>query len=328
MLSVEKTEINEEKIFVFEGRKPDKSFIEGKIEAEDIFIAHDMLTKEYNYSISKLYPSTITSKEEQEKVFQELLCTFDEKKTVLVKKSSNTSDRALEKNKAIIEKLKTILSNNNIANKEEILSDLKRLDLINNNSTIKKSLKEITKDLATKYRAKKDIFTSLKPIVSELGVFLPPDSYFSLLEKLQAIFSFLDPIFHPTESYQEKHAQVHDQKNNKTKHDEFKTIQKNPHINVLLQKKYGNQGLIHSLTVGSSQSYFYTLYRRKSLFLLSKISITLLAKILRMTVLVLVLCILLTILLGMNTTIFVSSSILLIFGLIIALTLVIPAETV
>ena len=55
MLSVEKTEINEEKIFVFEGRKPDKSFIEGKIEAEDIFIAHDMLTKEYNYSISKLY---------------------------------------------------------------------------------------------------------------------------------------------------------------------------------------------------------------------------------------------------------------------------------
>lgn len=287
-----------------------------------------MLTKEYNYAISKLHPSTIVDKEEQEKVFQELLCTFDEKKTVLVKKTSNTSDRALQKNKTIIEKLKTIVSNNNIANKEEILSDLKKLDLINNNSTIKQSLKAITKDLATKYRLKKEIFTNLKPIVSDLGVFLPPDAYFSILEKLQAMFSFFDPIFHPSESYKGKNSQTNIVKNSKVAHDDFKTIQKNPHINILLQKKYGNQGFIHSVTIGSSQSYFYTLYRRKNLFLLSKMGFSFFAKILRMTVIMLVLCILLTILLDMNSTIFVSGSILLLFGLIIVLTLVIPAETV
>ncbi len=112
VLSVEKTQINEEKIFLFEGRKPDKSFIEGKIEADDIFIAYDMLTKEYNYAISKLHPSNVSDKAEQEKIFQKLLSTFDEKKTLIVKKNTDTSSRALQKNKTILEKLKTLLANN------------------------------------------------------------------------------------------------------------------------------------------------------------------------------------------------------------------------
>ncbi len=186
----------------------------------------------------------------------------------------------------------------------------------------------MTKRLAMKYRTKKEIFTPLKPIIKDLGVFMPPDAYFSFLEKMQAMFAFLDPLFHPTSLHQNEGKNIANQKRKTEIHDEFKTIQKNPHINVLLQKKYGEQGLLHSITIGSSQSYFYTLYRRKSLFLLSRRGLSLFAKILRTTVIVLVLCILLTILLDMEGTVFVSGSILLLFGFIILLTLVIPAETV
>ncbi len=200
-----------------------------------------MLSKEYNYSISKLYPSTIHDKNEQEKIFQELLCTFDEKKTIVTKKYNDTSMRALEKNKIIIEKLKNIVSKNDVANKEELLSDLKKLDLINNNSTIKQSLKTIVKDLAMKYRTKKEIFSSVKPLINEVGVFMPPDAYFSFLENLQSLFSFFGPLFHPSETYVSSRSQKKTHSDPAQNHDSFKTIQKNGHINTLLQKKYGNQ---------------------------------------------------------------------------------------
>lgn len=326
VLSVEKTEVNEEKIFIFEWRKPDKSFIEWKIQAEDIFIAYDMLSKEYGYSISKLYPSNITDKTEQEKIFQELLCTFDEKKTIVTKKNNNTSSRALEKNKIIIEKLKTIVTNNITNNKEEILSDLKKLDLTNNNSTIKLSLKTIVKDLAMKYRTRKDIYALIKPLVAETGVFMPPDIYFSFLERLQWLFSFFGPLLHPSDSYVSTKSQSTSA--SVKNHDQFKSIQKNNHINTLLQKKYGNKGLIHSMTIGSSQAYFYTLYRCRNFFLLSKIGASFLVKILRTSIIIAVLCLLIFVLLDMHNTVFVTSSILSAFVFIILLTLVIPAETV
>ncbi len=287
-----------------------------------------MLTKEYNYSISKLYPSSITDKVEQEKVFQELLCTFDEKKAIPIKKNNDTASKALRKNKTIIEKLKTILENNTIDNKEEILSDLKRLDLINNNSTIKKSLQVIVKNLAMKYRSKKEIFNQIKPFIGEIGVFMPPDIYFSFLEFVQSVFSFFDPLIHPSETYKSKKNTTHISKDPTKVHDDFKTIQKNIHINTLLQKKYGNQGFFHSMTIGSSQAYFYTLYRCRNLFLLSKMGINLFATILRASIIVLVLCLLVIVLLDMNSSFFVTGTILSLFGLIIILTLVIPAETV
>ena len=43
-------------------------------------MAYEMLKGQYNYSITKLYPSFITDTHEQEKIFNELLSTFDEKK--------------------------------------------------------------------------------------------------------------------------------------------------------------------------------------------------------------------------------------------------------
>ena len=109
------------KIFVFEGRKPDKSFIEGKIEADNIFIAYEMLTKEYTYSIAKLYPSSVTDSSQQQKIFRELLSAYEEKKTQAPKNTIDTAGKALQKNKIIIEKLEDILKTEEIKNKDIII---------------------------------------------------------------------------------------------------------------------------------------------------------------------------------------------------------------
>lgn len=68
-----------------------------------------MLKKEYKYTITKLYPETVTEKEKQEKIFRELLATFQETATKKEKIVTDTSKQALEKYKKILAKLVSIL---------------------------------------------------------------------------------------------------------------------------------------------------------------------------------------------------------------------------
>lgn len=68
-----------------------------------------MLKKEYKYTITKLYPEIVTEKEKQEKIFSDLLATFQETETKKPKIISDTSKQALAKYKNTLAKLTEIL---------------------------------------------------------------------------------------------------------------------------------------------------------------------------------------------------------------------------
>lgn len=218
-----------------------------------------MLTKQYNYSISKLFPSFIVDPKEQEKVFQELLLTFDDRKPQVIKAAVDTTGKELQKNKEIIESLKKIVTEENIPNNESIIADLKKLELTNNIATIQQSLKEITKDLVNKNRANKNSFKKLKTITTDLGVFVAPNIYFSMLDKIQSLFAFFGPLFHPEDSS----VQVFSETKVKDNTEEYLLVQNNTHINTLIRKRYQEVSWLQLSDKKSKQSYFYSLYRGK-----------------------------------------------------------------
>ena len=73
-----------------------------------------MLKKEYKYTITKLYPETVVEKEKQEKIFRELLATFQEATVKKEKVVTDTSKQALEKYKKILAKLISLLQTEKI----------------------------------------------------------------------------------------------------------------------------------------------------------------------------------------------------------------------
>lgn len=320
VLSVEKAEIETEKIFVFEGRKPDKTFAEGKIEADDIFVAYEILSKEYNYSITKLYPSSVEDEKERQNIFQELLSTFEEKKLIAPKAVSDTSNLALQKNKMLIEKVRAIVQI--VPNNETLLSDLKKLENTNNSATIHQNLKTIVSDLIRMNRKKKEIFEALKALAKELSVFVLPNSYLMLLDKIQKACTF----FRPLVSSGEYHEVV--KKSNTKKEEIYVNIEKNKHIHTLLQKRYQHATLLQLTDEISRQGYAYTHYRTKSFFFLSRKTILFLWKLLRQTVLILLFGFIVFALSGRYQDLFVFGSTLTFFLLIVVLSLVIPSETV
>ncbi len=179
ILSIEKVEKEfDDNLFCFEGRKQDQSFIEGKISAKDIFTAYDMLVREYKYSLEKLYSEKITDTEKREKIFQELQSTFAEKKSQEPIKKEETSKKNLVKWKKTLQSLVKILQNHPSTENENIITELKKLDLNNNLVQIQETVKEDIKKLALK-KEDKDFYKEIKKIAKEAGVFIPPDLFFS-----------------------------------------------------------------------------------------------------------------------------------------------------
>jgi hypothetical protein len=104
-----------------------------------------MLKKEYKYTITKLYPESVIEKEKQEKIFSELLATFQEVKTKEPKITSDSSKQTLEKYKKILSKLIEILQKESINENETIISELKKIDQNNNATIIQQELKRLLK---------------------------------------------------------------------------------------------------------------------------------------------------------------------------------------
>lgn len=324
VLSVEKTEIDAKNVFVFEGKKPDKSFIEGKIGADDIFTAYEMLTKQYNYIITKLFPSFITDPKEQEKVFQELLLTFDDRKPQAIKAVVDTTGKELQKNKEIIESLRKVVTEESLPNGESILADLKKLELTNNIATIHQSLKDITKDLVDKNRGNKSSFKKLKTIATDLGVFVAPNLYFTVLDRIQSLFTFFGPLVHPED------APVSTLSNTVSKDstEEYLLVQNNTHINTLIRKRYQEVSWLQLSDKKSKQSYFYSLYRGKG-FLYHFVRMVLqMGKIIHTSLIFVMLGILVLFFTYNGADLFVLHGTLIIFLFLTFLSLVIPGETV
>ena len=219
-----------------------------------MFVAYDMLSKQYGYGISKLYPSTLDNIEEQQKVFQELLSTFEEKKILKPKTVTDTSSKTLIKYRSAGEKIKKLISEENTPLKDDILSEIKKLEHTSNTSTIKESLKNIIGKIQQHSNA--SIEKKLKPIAQDIGVFIAPSFLRKIGIKTRDFCTFITPIIHP----QEILAVALPEKQKHT----YEDIQNNSHIHILLQKKYQHMGIMNFSDEKSRQSYFYTVFRRNT----------------------------------------------------------------
>lgn len=327
ILSTEKIEIPQEDLFCFEGRKQDGSFIEGKISADDIFIAHDMLTREYKYALSKLYPEAIQDKEKQEKIFQELRDTFQENKRETPKKNTDTSKQSLLKYKKISQSLFLLLQQEMPPNGGTIMSELKKLEQNNNLPQIQQTLKDILRELA-KQRKNKHLQEGLKPLMRDMGMLVLPDFYFLFLEKTQQIVTSLSPLFHPRDipSSMLKHN-VSQPVTPEEIRKEYALVHDNEHIHTFLRKKYRSR-MFSFQASGNKKHYFYTLFREKhTLFALRKM-LKKMVGMLRITLCLAILMACISLLFGQYDAIFVTTQWLGIFLVITVASLVIQSDTV
>lgn len=324
ILSVEKIEIPEENLFCFEGKKPDNSFIEWKISADDIFVAYEMLKKEYKYTITKLYPQTVLEKEKQEKIFQDLLATFQtttKKEKVVV----DSSKQALSKCKKTLSGVISLLQKENTPGIESTISELKKLEQNNNVTVIKDELRNTLKNLS-KRREDKAFFEQIRPLMKEMGMFVMPDIVFNLLRKIFSLSRSLDPLIHPKEIYVQRHI-VHEHASAENLEKEYELIQNNAHINTFLRKKYRSKiaDYFHQKT---KKYYIYTLFREKKSSIFTKKTLNTLQKIITTALIVTIFITCLTVFLWLYTTVFVTTNVLVVFIILLAGSLVIQSEAV
>lgn len=283
-----------------------------------------MLKKEYKYTITKLYPQTVTDKETQEKIFQDLLATFQttiKKEKVVV----DTSKQTLTKYKKILTEVISILQKENIEGAELIIPDLKKLEQNNNVTLIKDEIKNILKNLSKK-RDNKVFFEQIRPLMKDMNMFVLPDRIFTLLQKSFSIFQSLAPLIHPKE--------VHVTRRISTEHlsaeaaqKEYESIQNNEHINTFLRKKYRAKisGIFRETT---KKHYIYTLFREKRAIMLSKKTLKNIQKTVTTALIITVFITCFVVFLPLYSTIFVTTNTLIIFIILLASSLVIQSETV
>jgi hypothetical protein len=324
ILSVEKIEIPEENLFCFEGKKPDNSFIEWKISADDIFVAYEMLKKEYKYTITKLYPQTVLDKEKQEKIFQDLLATFQatiKKEKVVVDSSKQT----LSKYKKILTEVISLLQKENISGMEATITELKKLEQNNNVTIIKDELRNILKNLS-KRREDSVFFEHIRPLMKEMGMFVMPEIIYSFITRFFHLSQSLDPLIHPKEVYVQKHV-VHHDTCAIDPEKEYESIQNNAHIHTFLRKKYRSKiaDYFHQKT---RKYYIYTLFREKKSSIFTKKTVSILQKIITTALIITVFMACLTVLFWLYATVFVTTNILVVFIILLAGSLVIQSEAV
>ncbi len=280
-----------------------------------------MLKKEYKYTLTKLYPESTRDVKKQEKIFLDLLATFQENVTQKPKKTTDTSQKNLQKAKKTLQKLITILQKENDPAYQDTILELKKLDQNNNLSTTQDSLKTIVKKLSQNRES--SLFQTLQPIRKEAGVYLLPGLLLSLWQNMQNMSGLFTPIIHP----QEKRTPKHTEKTQDAIKNEYIAIQNNSHIHTFLRKKYRSK-ISHFFHPKSKTYYVYTLLRQKKSLYFSTKALSVLKKILIIALITTVFGMMVILLSGLYSTMFVTTSTTYIFWGFIIASLVIQSETV
>lgn len=322
ILSVEKIDIPVENLFCFEWKKSDGAFIEGKISADDIFSAYQILKNDYKYSLTKLYPQTVIEKEKQEKIFLDLIATFQISTAKKKPPAVDTSKQTLSKYRIILSSLIEILEHNDAEPRE--VSDLVKLEQNNNTTLIQEGIKNTLKNLSKK-RTNSVLFNQIKPLMKDMNMYVLPDILFSIFSSIVSIFTTINPIFHQSKRATNSHQ--HNTISWDNLANEYLSIQNNPHIHIFLRKKY-RPHLSYAINKTTKKSFFYTLYRQKSILLLTKESLHTLQKFSQLVILVTIFWAFFAVFLWLYSTIFVSTNTLLIFLILLSGSLVIQNETV
>lgn len=329
ILSVQKIEAPTENLFCFEWKKSDGAFIEGKISADNIFLAYEILKNEYKYTITKLYPESVVETEKQEKILSELLATFQETTTKEPKIITDTSKQTLEKYKKILLKLTEILQKDPKVENESIITELKKIDQNNNATIIQQELKRLLKGFWRK-RDNTVFFDQIRPLMKEMKVFVMPDILFNLITKIVHAFKFLDPIIHPREINTQRHVSVENLSEEAVKEAlrvEYESIHNNSHIHTFLKKKY-RKGFSDLWKETNKKYYLYTLFREKKSVLIIKRILKNFQKITTTAILLVVLLTCIMVFLWSYSVLFVSSKTLMVFLILLTSSLVIRSETV
>lgn len=321
ILSIEKTETPLEKLFSFEGKKSDWAYVDGKIAADDIFIAYEMLTKEYKYTLTQLYPETVQDQAEKTKIFSELQVYISEKVVKRVEQKADTSQAQLNKYKILLQKLWNILAEHSSPETQALISELKKLEQNNNTTTILQSLKEILKKLSQR-RGEKVLMKKLKPLMREVGIYVPPDIFYACLNFFKKLSQTMSPLVHP-----KKEAKKSQSPHISTLEEEYTQIHNNAHIHTFLRKKF-RQHIASALHKETKKYYFYTLFREKKIISMMR-QIILINQTAVRTILFVVIFLYLSILMfWLYGSFFITTPVLLIFLLLIAISLVIRSDTV
>ncbi len=152
---------------------------------------------DYQYVVLRLYPIDVTDQQEQEKIFKNILQVFPEavkKEKEVVKNKTLTEVEILRK---YLEVLMPLVLESELGNKEILLYDIKRVQMINSISSIEEVIKKTIKTLYNKgdIEAKKRIYKAILPITKKLGMFIFPPWFFTVLLSVQAAFSILKILF-------------------------------------------------------------------------------------------------------------------------------------
>lgn len=267
-----------------------------------------MLTQEYQYILTKLYPENITDPKKQEKIFTELRASFQEGVIQKPKKETDTAKQQVTKYKKILKKLMEILQKSP-EKQDSVISELKKLEQNSNTIAIQQTIKDTLKKLSTD--RKNPIFQEIKPIMKEMGMFVAPDFYFVLAEKLSNILQSFDPLFHPSEVHAQRHA-AEESISQEAIQKEYESIQNNHHIHTFLRKKYRPK-TSEMFKKESKKYYIYTLLREKKPLFLSKKIIKNLQKMATVALIITIFITCLAIFLGLYSTLFVTSNAIVIF---------------
>lgn len=264
--------------FVFEALKENKSRIEWRVDALDIFSAYQILRDDYQYVVLRLYPIDVTDPQEQDKIFKNILQIFPEtvkKEKEVVKTKSNTEVDILRK---FLEILMKIVSESDINNKDILIYDIKRVQLINSISSIEEVIKKTIKVVYNKasLEQKKKNYVKILPITKKLSIFIFPPWFFWLIIGFQEAISILKILFWvpEKEKWKNKTKGINTnkllslfQKNSSPE----KQIFTNKNIFILLKKKYRSSWLDIFKEEGA-YLYTYSLLRQnRPLFWLRKV---------------------------------------------------------
>lgn len=226
-----------------------------------------MLTQEYQYSLTKLYPENIADPKKQEKIFTELRASFQEGVIQKPKQQTDTAKQQVTRYKKILKQLVEILQKDP-EKQESAITELKKLEQNSNTIAIQQTIKDILKKISND--RKNPIFKEIKPIMKDMGMFVAPDFYFTISEKIAKISQSLSPLFHPSEVHVQRVA-VDQAVSQEAVQKEYESIQNNNHIHTFLRKKYRPK-TSEILKSETKKYYLYTLFReKKSLFLSKKV---------------------------------------------------------
>jgi len=252
-------EMKEDNYFIFNALKDNRNRIEGKVAAADIFQAYKILRDDYQYTILKLYPMSLTDKKEQDFIFQNVVSVFSgysnqqtpQQKNITQIKTNTITTGEISSLKKNFEIITPLVQESNLENKEVILYDMKKILMTNSLSAMQGILKKTTKLLYEKSDTdtKRKIYKTILPIIKRNGIFILPPWYFIIAESIQKTSEMFKILFLPSEIT--KKIQQQKEKTKKLailqilqkKNPQEKNIYSNKNIQILLQKKYRSSWL-------------------------------------------------------------------------------------